>query len=159
MSRAVIAVSRLAPLARAWRSNGGVGIMPSTQMTPASAGLSASILTTLRRHLHHPARKTSRRPLGFSLSDFIPAKVRLEFFWNLHRAVRLLKSLNQRREQSRQRQSGAVERVTEFVFSVRTASPARTFVAKIHPARLKIFVIGAARNLQIRAAVAGTGRP
>src|SRR2546423_588681 len=147
MSRAVIAVSRLAPLSQGWRSNGGVGIMPSTQMTPASAGLSASILTTFRRQLHHPARKTSRPPLGFSLSDFIPAKVRLELFRNLHRAVRLLKSFNQRREQSRQRQTRTVERVTEFVFPVRTA-----LVTKIHPARLKIFVVRAARNFQIRAA-------
>ena len=88
--------------------------------------------------------KSSTYHLKLSLRDLTPAKIGLQFCRDSNRGVWLLKILNQRREQSRQRQPRAVEGVTEFVFTV------RAFVAKIHPARLKIFEIGAARNFEIR---------
>src|SRR6266849_9471845 len=88
--------------------------------------------------------KSSTYHLKLSVRDLTPSEIGLQFCRDSNRGVWLLKILNQRREQSRQRQPRTVECMTEFVFTI------RAFVAKIHPARLKIFEIRAARNFEIR---------
>src|SRR5437870_4166395 len=75
--------------------------------------------------------------------DLGRAEITLQFFRNSDRAVRLLTILDERCEQSRQRQPGAVQCVAKPVF------PLGIFVAEIHPARLEIFKVRTTRNFQV----------
>ena len=76
-------------------------------------------------------------------NESVRAEIRLQLFRNRHRPIRSLIRLDQRREQSRQRQPRTVERVAEPVF-LRVLEP------QIHPARLEILEVRAARHFQIR---------
>src|SRR5713101_6271952 len=78
------------------------------------------------------------------LTNFHPAKIWLQFLGKSDRAISLLAGLDQRREQSWKCGARSVQRMTKAIFSV------GIFVAKIHPARLKLLEVGTTRNFQIR---------
>ena len=67
----------------------------------------------------------------------------MQRFWNQHAAVRLLVRFNQRDKQPRQCRAAAVEDVREFIFARFRFKP------QIHPARLEILAVRAARHLEI----------
>src|SRR5205807_4258027 len=76
-------------------------------------------------------------PLGMTLelTDLRRPKIWLQYFWNPHRAIRLLIRFDQRCEQSRQRESRPIQGVAKAIL------PVRVLETQIHPARLEFLEV------------------
>src|SRR5207302_9323334 len=70
-------------------------------------------------------------------------QVRLKSGWNRNAAVGLLESLHQSHEKSGERRAAAIENVRESVLS------GLGFETQVHPPRLELFAIRAARTSEI----------
>src|ERR1035437_8737940 len=79
--------------------------------------------------------RSCRNPISF--------QIRLKRLRNQHAAIGLLVRFDERDEQPRQRRAAAVEDVWKFIFA------RLRLETQIHPPRLKILAVRAARNFEI----------
>src|SRR5262249_61497887 len=81
------------------------------------------------------SREKSHSNCNTASTNFRCSEIWLQFFRNLNRTICLLIAFDERGKQSRQRQTGAVQRVAESILTFCIFEP------QVHPARLKIFKV------------------